>query len=87
MTAWALRASILIALEAREGVWCTTGWIANEILAKPIDVDAECAAMAEAGLVMRSLLPFEPGPMAVYGINVIHDAPLSLDSAWAGLTS
>ena len=67
MTAWALRALLLLALDVRSGEWCTVDWLIAR-LAKPRHVVQQQAVdLVAAGQIMtHTLLSGE----VVYGVQV-----------------
>jgi hypothetical protein len=73
---WALRASLLIVLEAHEGEWCTLAWLAGRVVSPIHVIRPLCHELASGALVQTRLRHGEP----VYGMRVVADYPVVNDA-------
>lgn len=71
MNGWALRASLLIAVDAHVGQWCTLAWLADKVICSELVARRECDSLAAHGLLQTRQYYGEP----VYGVQVTADYP------------
>jgi hypothetical protein len=72
---WALRASLLIVIEAHKGQWCTLAFLAGRVVAPINAIQPLCEELVAARLAHFALFHGEP----VYGLDVVAEHPQVLD--------
>lgn len=63
---WALRATILIAVDAYDGQWCSLDWIVGRVVASKEKVRALCDELAAAELLQAQVIDGRQ----CYGVHV-----------------
>ena len=73
MSSFALRATVLISLDAHTGCWCTLRWLVGRIVGPMHKVMAECETLAQAGQIQAVT---RADGMRCYGVRVSPESPL-----------
>ena len=68
---WALRALILLAVDAHDGEWCSLAWLTARVGATAKEVQWLCDDLAEAELMQRMVIHAQP----CYGVHVTAALP------------